>query len=125
MTNEQIERISKALEKLASAHEDIIGGDPRGPSGFEGLAMALAGEGLRSPIGEMSLDFSDAGRLAVDDLMNGTWNTDIKGNNIYSQGLKRILAGDSEQFPIGEGLYKIAEAIEGLAQAVTSFSYSR
>lgn len=87
--------------------------------------MALAGEGLRSPIGEMSLDFSDAGRLAVDDLMNGTWNTDIKGNNIYSQGLKRILAGDSEQFPIGEGLYKIAEAIEGLAQAVTSFSYSR
>jgi hypothetical protein len=46
--------------RLIDALEKIAGGDGSSPSGLEGVAMALAGEGLLAPVGERIESLSSA-----------------------------------------------------------------
>jgi hypothetical protein len=53
MTDEQVEYIANALKSISH-------GSVHGPTGLEGVAMALAGDGLSSPIGEGLAQIADA-----------------------------------------------------------------
>jgi hypothetical protein len=51
--------IAQALRDVATSLSRIAHGDVTGPGGLEGLAIALAGESLRRPIGEALTDIAD------------------------------------------------------------------
>ena len=53
MTDNQIETIAGAIRSIAH-------GSMHGPGGLEGLAMSLAGQGLRSPVGDNLSRIADA-----------------------------------------------------------------
>lgn len=49
---DDIEQLSDALNRIANAIGRVASGGQAGPEGLEMLAMAIAGEGTRHPLGE-------------------------------------------------------------------------
>ena len=57
--------IRRGVYLLNASRSDLYkGGDVEGPSGIEGLAMALAGDGLRASVGEQLATLAQAIREA-------------------------------------------------------------
>ena len=61
MTDEQIESIITALTKIAH-------GGTAGPTGFEALAMAIAGDGLNKPLSAGMTDIADSLQSIADNI---------------------------------------------------------
>lgn len=49
---DDIEQLSDALNRIANAIGRVASGGQAGPEGLEGLGVAIAGEGMRRPLGE-------------------------------------------------------------------------